>query len=294
MRKKDNKSSKGRKRRKRIRSRSARINVENIASTMFSDISLALGISHLGLTEDELKKVAKSVIEYLLSNISYKPSKSVILNRVLRGRLRLAPIVSETILNLRKELNEDLLEYVINFGGPVCAANVRRLYIEVLKRKREDLLGQLRETWDVYGKPLPIRCPRCGFSSIKPDLTCVICGYCVKEEEFKEIIGFNDLFHIFLELTDELGLRRTLENQVVVYDPNEGLKPPPPRYGKVQYIVPLGEKELVKIEEKLGLRKPCPKEIRKEHEEKEEKVRKEERKVKEKPTLDMFLRVSTE
>jgi len=293
VRKKNSKSSKGGKRR-RIKSRSTRVNVEKIVSTMFSDISLALGISHLGLTEDELKKVAKNVIEYLLSNVSYKPSKSVILNRVLRGRLRLAPVVSETILSLRKELNEDLLEYVVNFGGPVCAANVRRLYMEILKKKREDLLGLLREAWDTYGKTLPIRCPKCGFSSVKPDLMCIICGYNVKEREFKEIIGFNDLFHIFLELTDELGLRRTLENQVVVYDPNEGLKPPPPRYGKVQYVIPLEEKELIKIEEKLGLRKPRPKEIVKKREEEEEKVEEEKRKVKEKPTLDMFLKVNTE
>jgi len=277
-------------RKKRTRTGSSRLNIENIVSSMFSDISIALGISRLGLTENELKKIVRNVIEHLLSNISYRPSKSVILNRVLRGRLRFAPIVSETILDLRKELSEDLLEYVVNFGGPVCAANIRRLYLESLRRKREDLLGLLREAWDTYGKPLPIRCPRCGFSSIKPDLTCIVCGYSVKEKEFKEIIGFNDLFHIFLELTDELGLRRTLENQIVVYDPNEGLKPPPPRYGKIQYVVPLEEEELVKIEEKLGLRKPRLKEV----EEERKTVKEEKRKVKEKPTLDMFLRVNTE
>ncbi|RLG72384.1 MAG: hypothetical protein DRO08_03365, partial [Thermoprotei archaeon] len=72
------------------------------------------------------------------------------------------------------------------------------------------------------------------------------------------------------------------------------IKPPPPRYGNVQYVIPLEEKELIKIEEKLGLRKPRPKEIVKKREEEEEKVEEEKRKVKEKPTLDMFLKVNTE
>ncbi|RLG74848.1 MAG: hypothetical protein DRO23_05495 [Thermoprotei archaeon] len=281
-------SSKSRRRRKSKHTnvRKLKIDIGNLVLNIFEDAVLALGISHLGLTDDELKIVVRNVIEYLLSGISYKPSKSTILNRLSKGRIRFAPIISETILSLRKELSEDLLEYIVSFGGPICAVNIQRLYSEILREGREDLLALLREAWETFGKPLPIKCPVCGFSTIKPDYTCLICGYSVKEEEFRKIIDFNSLFHIFLEIADEKGLRKTLEHQVLVYDPQEGLKSPPPSYGKVQYIIPLKEDELLKIEEKLGLRKSSRR-IEK------EKVERKERKAKEKPTLDMFLKANT-
>lgn len=263
-----------------------RININSLVLNILEDAALALGISHLGLTDDELKIVIGNVIEYLLSSISYKPSKSTILNRLSKGRIRFAPIISETILSLRKELNEDLLEYIVSYGGPICAVHVQRLYSEILRKNREDLLSLLREAWETFGKPLPIKCPKCGFSSVKPDYTCLVCGYNVKEEEFREIINFNSLFHIFLEIANEKSLRKTLEHQVLIYDTQEGLKPPPPGYGKIQYIIPLKENELLRIEEKLGLRKPLKGAEK-------EKVREKERKAEGKPTLDMFLKPNT-
>lgn len=264
------------------------INFTSLSYSIFEEAVQALGISHLNLSQEELRKIVKAVLENMLSNINYKPSRSVIISRLLKSRIRLAPIITEQILIFRKSLDEELLEYVINYGGPVAAANVQRLYREALEKNREDLINILRNHWKRYGSSLQlVQCPYCKFAAVQPNFICFVCGKRIKVEEFKEIIDFESLLEMFIEFSFNSELKKIEEYQAIVYDPEEGLKPPPPEGDKIQYIIPLSEREIEIILEQKKPREvkvelPLPREIRKRKvpEETKEKI----------STLDAFLK----
>ncbi len=287
------------KRKRRSRRKHVKIDTKSIAETLTDEIIEALGIGYLDLNDKEKREIALAVVEELTSSINYKPSKATLLSRISRLRIRLAPLISEKLLELRKKLSEDVLDYIINYGGPVVVANVRRLYNEAKRRGREDLIGVLRSAWETYGRPLPVKCPNCGFSAIQPNLICFVCGRKITPEELKEAIDFESLLEMFVDIATLDDARRLEENQAIIYDPEEGLKTRRGPLERIQYIIPLTKTELNtivhKIEEKY---KPKPKIIAEiEKIEKVTKVLKEEtKKVEEKrkreirPTLDMFLR----
>jgi len=279
------------------RNKHVKIDARSIAETLTDEIIEALGIGYLDLSEREKREIAIAVVEKLTSSISYKLSKVALLSRISRLRTRLAPLISEKLLELRRELSDDILDYVVNYGGPVVVANVRRLYNEAKRRGREDLISVLRSTWETYGRPLPVKCPNCGFSAIQPNLICFVCGRRIIPEELKEAIDFESLLEMFIDIATLDDVKRLEENQAIIYDPEEGLKTRRGPLERIQYIIPLTKSELDtivhKIEEKY---KPKPKIILEiEKIEKVAKVLKEEtKKVEEKrkkeTTLDMFLR----
>jgi len=275
------------KRKRRSRRKHVKIDAKSIAEALTDEIIEALGIGYLDLNDKEKREIAIAVVEELTSSISYKPSKSALLTRISRLRIRLAPLISEKLLELRKELSEDMLDYVVNYGGPVAAANVRRLYNEAKRSGREDLIGVLRSVWETYGRPLPVKCPNCGFSAR------------ITPEELKEAIDFESLLEMFIDIATLDDVKRLEENQAIIYDPEEGLKTRRGPLERIQYVIPLSKSELDtiihKIEEKY---RPKPKIVVEiEKIEKVAKALKEEaKKVEEKrkreirPTLDMFLR----
>ena len=287
------------KRKRRSRRKHVKIDAKSIAEALTDEIIEALGIGYLDLSDKEKREVAIAVVEELTSSISYKPSKSALLTRISRLRIRLAPLISEKLLELRKELSEDMLDYIVNYGGPVAAANVRRLYNEAKRSGREDLIGVLRSVWETYGRPLPVKCPNCGFSATQPNLICFVCGRRITPEELKEAIDFESLLEMFIDIATPDDVKRLEENQAIIYDPEEGLKTRRGPLERIQYVIPLSKSELDtiihKIEEKY---RPKPKIVVEiEKIEKVAKALKEEaKKVEEKrkreirPTLDMFLR----
>ena len=286
------------KRKRRARKKHVKIDASSIAESIADDVIEALGISYLDLNDKEKKEIAVTVIEELTSSISYRPSKSTLISRISRLRIKLAPLVSEKILELRKELSEDILDYIVNYGGPVAAANVRRLYSEARKKGREDLVNILRAVWETYGRPLPIKCPKCGFSAVQPNLVCYVCGNKIAPEELKEAIDFESLLEMFIDIATPDDIKRLEENQALIYDPEEGLKTRKGPLERIQYVIPLSNKELNTIIEKIEEKyRPKPKVIVEVEKKEETKVSGEEtrkvevkRKREIKPTLDMFLR----
>ncbi len=292
MAKSKNNSSK--KQRRKSRKKRIKVDARSLAEPMIDDVINALGIDYLDLSEKEKKEIAFTIVEELTSSISYRPSKRALLSRISRLKIRLAPLVAEKLLEKRKTLSEEILDYVINYGGPVAAAYVRRLYAKAKEYGRDDLISILRSIWETYGRPLPIKCPYCGFASIQPNFTCFVCGKKVSVSELKEAIDFEALLEMFVDVATLDDIKRIEENQALIYDPRKGLKTRKDSPDRVQYIIPLSEKEVKEITEKIEDKfKPKP-----EIEEKIEEVikvfkegaKKIEEKREVKTTLDMFLK----
>ena len=99
--------------------------------------------------------------------------------------------------------------------------------------KDPSLLSMLRTLWERYGLPLPLRCPRCGFMSITPELSCIVCGAAPSEEEVKRANNFEEELKRAVQ-----GWHESLIMEVVsagyVYFNGEIL---PPSMGKGQGVI---------------------------------------------------------
>lgn len=241
-------------RRRTSRRRRARkeVNVDSIAKSIYKEIISTLCIDHLNLDEKVQIEIAKEVVSLITSMSQSYTSKTAILQRVSKLKERLGPIISSVILANKRELSQEELEYIIHYGGRALLPHMSELYELCKKSNRDDLINILRELWDKEGHPLPIKCPFCGFASVTPSFECLICGRVVDESTVKEQIGFNDLFDLFLELSDIETLRKVCEDRAVAYNPKYGLKPVSKEVQEgYQYVIPLSEDELYKLRLKM-------------------------------------------
>ncbi|MEM4041140.1 MAG: hypothetical protein QXM83_04885, partial [Ignisphaera sp.] len=95
---------------------------------------------------------------------------------------------------------------------------------------------------------LPVECPRCKFNSLMPDLTCIICGSTVSEEELKKSIDFEKMLKEFVNLYSEEDVKKTIVYGYL-YINSLGLKPPTHERDKLDIEVALNtkEKEILKL-----------------------------------------------
>ncbi len=214
--------------------------------TIVKDVAMGLGLDYLGLSDEELQEVLGPVLEMLVGDVSYKPKVEQLVKRVQRYYDNIAELISMNLLRVREKLTVEQLEYVVTYGRRAVAANIQRLYEEVKRLNRTDLIPQLRYLWEEYGRPTPIPCPRCGFRAVTPDLTCFVCGAVLSEKEIREAVDFDVMFREFLETATIEELRETLERGYVLL--GETVKPPTARREPwdIELFLNKKEKELLK------------------------------------------------
>ncbi len=177
------------------------------------EIAQALGLDILGLTEEELTEALEAPVSMVLG--ASKPSIEALIKRLKRHLTNVYSMIAAYILENRDRLTAEQLEFVVAYGGRVAAGAVGRLYDEARRLGREDLVPLLRAAWEKYGKPSPVKCPRCGFRAVTPDLTCTVCGHTVSEDEARRQLGFEEMVKVFAETADERSLKEALEAGVV-------------------------------------------------------------------------------
>jgi len=72
--------------------------------------------------------------------------------------------------------------------------------------------------WERYGKPLPVRCPYCGFAAVTPDLSCMVCGRSVDEEDLKEYIDLKGLLQEYARRSPRQLVLEIYRSGFVIYD----------------------------------------------------------------------------
>lgn len=222
------------------------------------ELAQYVGLDFLGLTKDEIKVILRKPLEAVYGSPSSKPSVETIAKRFRRYANNINSLIAMGILEVRRELTKDQLEYVINNIGRAILAFAPRLYTEIIKNNAEYLLPLARRLWANYwiqykSKVLPTECPHCGFNSLMPDLTCLVCGKNVSEKLIKEHIKLRDyLKELVKDLTNEELRELYLKGYVLLN--GLGVKPPTEQRENVDIEIHLSEGEKLVIKEEIKRR----------------------------------------
>ncbi len=210
-----------------------------------------LGLEFLGLSRDEYQIILSRIVDLLRGEAS-TINMDTIVRRFQRNLLHVYSIIASTILELKDNLSDEQLEFVINNIGDAVLVYAPRLYREAMNRGNTDLVERLRITWRSAWVSrrypvLPVKCPRCGFDSLMPDLTCLVCGSAISEKELKESVNFRELLKEFAQYASIDELKKAVEYGYV-YLTSYGIKAPGSRREllDIEVVLSYEEKELLK------------------------------------------------
>lgn len=192
----------------------------------WNDVISALGLSYLGLSEDEYKELIKEPFISAVGEVKTKPKVSTIIGRLNANREDLFAVLA-TKLAVMKDLNkmtDGQLEFVVYYIKEAIKGLGPRLYEECVRRKRDDLIDILRSKWSQYGINSPVKCPKCGFNAVMPDYICYICRYSVPDKELKKQIGMPHLLVEYAKI-DPSGFREIYTSGYFYYG-WQGVIPP--------------------------------------------------------------------
>jgi hypothetical protein len=244
------------------RRRSSRrgVDLDSWVERNIDEVVLRSGLDYLGLGRDKWLEVLRDILEELYGSTSSYKSAEDVAKRLVRNADRVYPVIASRLAYVLEKPTADQLEFIVSNIGEAVLDLAPKLYRLTVEVGREDLLGVLRykwaSTWSKLRTPiLPVRCPRCGFNSVMPDLNCAVCGALLSEREVKSSV---DLARRLEELAggmpcSELG--SLLRYDYVLVNDLE-VKPPSSNRLAVDVEVYLGreEKSLLKriYEERCG------------------------------------------
>ena len=244
---------KGRRRKKRKEA-----DIDGWLNKYGEELAQFIGLDFLGLSKDEIRKVLRKPLEAVYGSPSSRPTAETIAKRFRRYSDNINPLIAVGILEARKELTRDQLEYVVNNIGRAILAFAHRIYMEIVRKNAKDLLPLVRRLWANYwirlkSKTLPAECPYCGFNSLMPDLTCLVCGKVSSEKMVKKSIKLDSyLKEIMKHLTNDELKELYLKGYVLVN--GLGIKLPGELREKVDIEIHLSEVEKSIIKEEMKRR----------------------------------------
>jgi len=206
-----------------------RVDTDRWVSSHIDTLIERLGLDTLPLKQDELQTILTKIVDMLRGDAA-TINIDTIVRRFHRNLEEMYKIIAVSILELRDELDPETLEFVVNNIGDHVLAFAPRLYREAKKYGRDDLVERLRaewaRAWITHKKiALPVQCPKCGFNSLMPDLSCVVCGASTDEKELKEYLGFEKLLREFVELYPREDVEKAIKYGYVLLN-SMGIKPP--------------------------------------------------------------------
>ncbi len=174
-----------------------------------------VGLDMLGLERSELIEILSKIVEELAGSSTYV-SLDTMVRRFRRFYDRLAPIIAASIVEMKQELTRDQLEFVASNIGEYILMVAPKLYREVLRHGAHDLIPILQQHWikawiSRRGAPIPPKCPKCGFNSLMPDLTCLVCGSAINDRELRSSEEFRSMFREFIKRASREELEYTLK-----------------------------------------------------------------------------------
>ncbi len=240
------KSTKPRKRRE--------VNLDNWVEKHIDSIVSLTGLELLGLTREQYIDLLKDIIIQLYGSTSSYAKAEVIAKRFMRYSERVYPIIASRLTMQLSKFTPTQLEFIVYNIGDSILGLAPKIYVEVKKAGRDDLLQILRNKWaNMWLKNklpvLPTECPKCGFNALMPDLSCLVCGASVSEREVKERINFKEALADFVssltceQLSDLIKYDYILVNGLGLKHPKERRTPI-----DVEIYLSRSEKEIVRRE----------------------------------------------
>ncbi len=219
--------------RKSAKSRKKReVNLDNWIEKHIDNIVSLTGLDLLGLTHEQYVDLLKDIIIQLYGSTSSYTKAEVVAKRFMRYSERVYPIIASRLTMLLSRFTPTQLEFIVYNIGDSILGLAPKIYVEVKKAGRDDLLQILRNKWaNMWLRNklpvLPAECPKCGFNALMPDLSCLVCGASVSEKEVKEKMNFKDAFIDFVnsltceQLSDLIKYDYVLVNGLGLKHPKE-------------------------------------------------------------------------
>ena len=169
-------------------------------------------------------EIMREVVSGIVESRSTKPSLESIVKRVSSNAEAFLKAVAAALLAEPEKLSREQLEFVVSNAPDLAGKAAPALYARALELGAHWVTPTLRSLWLRYGRPTPVRCPRCGFNAVAPDLSCMVCGAQLSEEEVKESIGFREALRSFALRADPRLVEEAIRAGYVVLD--DDIHPP--------------------------------------------------------------------
>ncbi|MEM0373217.1 MAG: hypothetical protein QXV69_00560 [Sulfolobaceae archaeon] len=187
---------------RKSKSREKYVNPDNLLEEYLEEIILGLGLSYLNLAKEEYIELLKEPFSNAVGEVKTKPKSKTIINRLQANLDSLYEYFAMKLLMIKpiERMSDEQLEFIvynIKKGLPNIIGN---LYSELKKRNKDFLIDILRNNWNLYGIRSPIKCPKCQFYSIMPDLSCKVCNYVMSEKILKSELNIIELLREYMKL----------------------------------------------------------------------------------------------
>lgn len=186
----------------------------------------ALGLAYLNLSRDEYKELIKEPFAAAVGEVKTKPKAKTIIGRLNANRDSLMEFLAMKLVKLKEleKMADEQLEFVVYNTKSAIKDLAPRLYEVCKKRGRKDLIDILKVNWNIYGINSPVKCPRCEFNSIMPDLSCYVCKYVMSMKQLKEQIKVVELLEEYYSI-DKKGFEEILKSGYFYFS-WDGVSPP--------------------------------------------------------------------
>jgi len=196
--------------------------VERVISEVSEELVVRLGLEGL-FTASDLRDIVESFVNQLVE-AGRRVDGSSLVKRIEFYKDNVYKYLAVKALKAR-ELNEELAEFIV-YRAPEAAGRVAPELYKILKNNKL-ALDTLRNLWERYGRPTPLKCPICGFRALTPDLTCMVCGGTPREEEVKEANNFLEELKYAMKEWHARLVEEVVRAGYVYYDYMDGtIKPP--------------------------------------------------------------------
>ncbi len=223
-----------------------------VAEKLAPSVAVMLGLDVLGLDEDQTIELLRDLLVQIIGDRVTKPKAETLVNAILRNQNKAFMVIAAKLLEIVPEgkLTPEQLEFVANYIGALSIPFMPRLFKEA-KRLNMNINSALQAAWETAwrerGELGPVGyCPKCGFRSVAPDATCMVCGHILSDKELREATDFESKLNAFLQEASCKELEEALkENRLYVDHSSVNLTPT----NKWAIEILLSRKEREKIRE---------------------------------------------
>ncbi len=159
--------------------------IDSVSQQVFN----ALGLDMFGFSLNDVKGVVSDMVYSIAEGRSTKLTEEAALKRVMAAKDNILKALASQLLMRAPRLTREQLDFIVSYAPESAGRAAPYLYKEARRLGAQDVVDYLRSLWARFGSPTPVECPRCGFRSVTPDLTCMVCGAQLSEREVK--VGLN-------------------------------------------------------------------------------------------------------
>lgn len=188
------------------------------------------GLSMLGLSEAQYVELLHEILTQLYGSPTTRTDVETVVKRYNRHKETINELIANKLIYVFETLPPHLLDFVVASIRDSVLFVAPKIYEQIVKEKRTDLTEILRIKWfdgwvrKKYRIP-PITCPRCGFNSVMPDLSCLVCGFSVSESQLKKHVDFERNLERFVKELSCGELKELLNYESVFINSQEIKKP---------------------------------------------------------------------